>query len=170
MDRSTVLFVDDDKFMLNSLRRSLRAEGYTILLAHSALEALNILASAKVDVLVSDEQMPGLQGQDLIRLVHEHHPETVRILLTGHATLELARIAINQAGVFRLLEKPCSAVEIGIAIREALKHQVLIASGKAGLLEEINQQAAMAELREMSPDIDNIHRTPSGAILIEEEE
>jgi DNA-binding NtrC family response regulator len=73
-----------------------------------------------VDVVVADEKMPGLSGTELLAWVAEHRPEVVRIVLTGHATVETAIRAINEGGVYHFFTKPCNEFELSIVIHKAL--------------------------------------------------
>jgi len=86
--KSVVLFVDDEPSFTDSLKRILRKEPYEILSAGSADEALMILDGQVVDVVVSDEKMPGMSGSEFLSIVSKRYPETIRIMLTGHASLD----------------------------------------------------------------------------------
>lgn len=115
-----VLFVDDEPRLLEGIRLALRRSGLTIHTAASGEDALAFLASRDVDVVVSDERMPGTQGSELLTQVYEAMPDTVRILLTGQATPEAAARAVNQARVHRFLTKPTSPGELFATIQELL--------------------------------------------------
>lgn len=122
MTRSrTVLLVDDDENVLLGLVRVLRRQPYRILTARSAEEARWIFKIHPIDVVVTDEQMPGERGTVLLAWVAQHFPEVVRIVLTGQPTVEAAISAINQAAVFQFFTKPCNEVELALAIRRALE-------------------------------------------------
>lgn len=121
MKSPVVLCVDDEPNVLEALYRELRKDGYNILLAASAEEALEVMKSNPVDVIVSDELMPGMGGNSLLQWIKEDYPGTVRIMLTGHyAESEVALRAINRAEVFRLLPKPWDEDELRDAVREAV--------------------------------------------------
>ena len=102
-------------------------------------EAIEILTNRAVDLVVSDERMPGMQGTDLLAWLVDNFPDTVRILLTGHATVETATRAINDGKVHRLLCKPCDAVELAISIRKALEYKQLTQQNRE-LLEQTKHQ------------------------------
>ena len=78
-----VLLVDDEILVTEALRRALHKEAYTVHCACSATEALKILSHEKIDVVVSDEMMPGMLGSDFLGIVCSEYPETIRIILTG---------------------------------------------------------------------------------------
>ena len=132
-----ILFVDDEENILLSIQRSLRGEPLEILTASSAARALEILARESVDVIVSDDRMPGMSGSDLLAEVNRLYPEVCKIMLTGHGTFTSAVRTINEARIFRFLLKPVSAEElVGIihhALQERTRSQNLLAlSQQAG--------------------------------------
>lgn len=105
MSRATVLLVDDEERILRSLALLLRGR-YDVLLANSGAQALAILDSKRVHVVVSDQRMPGMDGVTLLRAVRERSPRTMRLLLTGYADLEAVENSVNAGEIFRFLEKP----------------------------------------------------------------
>lgn len=131
-----VLLVDDDKNVLHGLTRALRQQPYQFYTAPSGDEAIWILKSHDVDVIVTDEKMPGMSGSDLIAWVAENYPEVVRIVLTGHATTEVAIRAINEGAVYHFFTKPCRDVDLAVAIRKALEQR-----------ERIDENFRLRELR-----------------------
>ncbi len=133
-----MLLVDDEPRVTKALTRTLRTEAYTVLTASSADEALQLLVREPVDVIVADERMPDMCGSELLAQVCRTYPNTVRILLTGHANLEAAVRAINEGGIYRFLTKPCREGDLTGAIQQALqqkkqeKTQILGALIRAG--------------------------------------
>lgn len=123
---TTVLLVDDDANVLHGLARVLRHQPYQLYTARSGDEAMAILKARDVDVIVSDEQMPGITGSDLLAWVADNYPDVVRIMLTGHATTETAIRAINEGDVYHFFTKPCDEVQLALTIRKALEHKYLL--------------------------------------------
>jgi two-component system probable response regulator PhcQ len=117
----TVLFVDDEAPILSALRRTLRGESYRILTCNDPREALALLERETVDILVSDVDMPGLSGVDLVARVRRQFPEVVRILLTGRGSMELALRAINEGEVHRFLTKPWDDAVLRETIAQAIE-------------------------------------------------
>jgi EAL domain-containing protein (putative c-di-GMP-specific phosphodiesterase class I)/DNA-binding NarL/FixJ family response regulator len=115
-----LLFVDDEPHIVAGLRRSLSEYPYQIHTATSSELALQKLCEEPFDVIVADECMPGMQGSELLTVIANEFPLTGRILLTGNGTISAAARAINQAGVVRLLLKPCPVTELRDAIELAL--------------------------------------------------
>ncbi|MBE0595772.1 MAG: response regulator [Desulfuromonadales bacterium] len=114
---SSILLVDDEEQVLNALRRALADEPFTVCTVGGGEEALKLLASRPFKVVVCDERMPGMSGADLLSLVSTRHPEVVRIMLTGHATLEAAIQAVNSGEIYRFFSKPWNDAELILAIR-----------------------------------------------------
>lgn len=113
-----VLCVDDDSCILRLLEITLRPCGYELFLTSNPEEALQLVRDQKIDTIVSDHRMPRMDGMELLSLVARLHPQVFRVLLTAHATMDLALAAINEGHVHRFLVKPWSTPEI----RAALKH------------------------------------------------
>ena len=115
----TVLLVDDEPHVLSALTRALRNPGYEVLTAGSASQALAILLTTKIKVIVADEKMEGMKGSELLAEVRQRFPHTVRILLSGHATLEIAMRAVNEGGIYRFLAKPWDDALLRLALSAA---------------------------------------------------
>lgn len=116
-----VLLVDDEPNILYGAMRNLREQPFGILTASDADSAKLILMTKHIDVIVSDENMPGQSGTQLLKWASQQLPEVVRILLTGQDSVAVAAGAINDGGVFRFLSKPCHPFELAIAIRAGLE-------------------------------------------------
>ena len=163
-----VLFVDDDMNLLNGIARALRQEPYEIHKAGSAQEALDFLKVHAADVVVADEQMPGMSGVALLSYVRELYPDTVRFILTGKATIDTAINAINTGGVTRFFLKPCEHTELSVAIRQGLQQRRFMAAARR-LLEQAKRQDALLEhLEKVHPNITHVARDEDGAIPLQE--
>jgi DNA-binding NarL/FixJ family response regulator len=117
---ATVLLVDDEKQITEGLEAILHCEPYEVLSAHSGAAALELLRRRPVDVVISDESMPEMPGSLLLAQVANEFPHTARIVLTGHASIEAAIMAINHGHISRFLQKPCKPSELRAAVAEAL--------------------------------------------------
>ncbi|MFA7941965.1 HD domain-containing phosphohydrolase [Pseudomonas brenneri] len=121
--KPTVLLVDDEESILNSLRRLLRGQPYEVLLAASAAQALEIMATQPVDLIMSDARMPVMDGATLLAETHRLYPATSRILLTGYADLTMIIKAINEGQIHRYISKPWNDEEMLLVLRQSLEHQ-----------------------------------------------
>lgn len=103
----TVLFVDDEPPITRALAAMFKRTGqYTVLTANSATAALDLLGTHDVDVIVSDQRMPGMTGVELLREIAAKSPRTMRILLTAWSDLAAITASINEGEVFRFVQKP----------------------------------------------------------------
>lgn len=116
-----VLLVDDEPDVTQGLKVGLRKTGWHIDTAALADEALEMVRRDYYDAVVSDERMPGMQGSDLLTLIKKEFPSTLRITLSGQASLERAVHAINSAEIHRFLLKPCPPSEVQATIEELLE-------------------------------------------------
>lgn len=116
-----VLFVDDEPNVTIGIRRNLRRAPFEIYTANSPYEALELLETTPVDVIVSDERMPEMLGSELLAIVRRDYPDTERVILTGEASVSSAIDAINQADVFRFLVKPCNPNDLAFCVNQALE-------------------------------------------------
>lgn len=121
--RPTVLLVDDEQTILNSLARLLGEQPYDVLLANSGEQALAIMAERSVDLIVSDARMPGMDGAALLAQVYSLYPDTTRIILSGHAELDTLVNAINEGHVHRYIAKPWANEDLVMAVRQSLTYQ-----------------------------------------------
>lgn len=132
----TILCVDDEEGILDSLQRSLRLDGYNIFTALSGAAGLEILEKEKVDLIISDQRMPNMSGYEFLKLVREKHPHIGRIILSGYTDFESLVQSINQGEIFRFLYKPWDLTELRNAIRATLEQNELL-SQVGGLLKSL---------------------------------
>lgn len=121
--KANVMFVDDEKRVLSSMRALFRRD-YNVHLANSGNEALELLEHQDMDVIVSDQRMPGMTGVDVLKACKTRAPRAMRILLTGYADKDAIEASINEGEVFRYLTKPCA--------RETLRETLAMAVDAAG--------------------------------------
>jgi response regulator RpfG family c-di-GMP phosphodiesterase len=125
-----VLFVDDDQNLLASCERSFRRQ-FDVATATGGVAALQKMTEqGPFAVVVSDRQMPGMDGIQFLTLVRERAPDTVRIMLTGNADLEGAIKVVNEGNIFRFLTKPCPQDVLGKAVADALAQFQLVIAEK----------------------------------------
>jgi DNA-binding response OmpR family regulator len=126
-----ILCVDDDEHVLESLRDSLRRR-FDVVPSRNGFEALKTMVAERFPVVVSDMRMPLLDGARFLKLAREHSPDTVRILLTGQATLDDAVAAVNDGQIFRFLLKPCATPDLIAAIDAGISRHEELAARREG--------------------------------------
>ncbi len=120
-DRFTVLVVDDEEDIVDSLHRTFRKE-YRVITATSGEAAVELLNSQNVDLVISDQRMPSMTGDEVLRVARQVQPEAVRILLTGYSDLESLVRCVNEAGIYKYLTKPWEPEQLKMTVSRALEH------------------------------------------------
>lgn len=165
-----VLLVDDEVGVRRALRRTIKDEGYEILEAASGEDALAILQSQKVDVIISDHSMPSMSGLDLLRRARLVRPDSLRIILTGQADLDTVVTAVNEDGIYRFLLKPWDNLDLKVMLRLAVRH--LDAERRnAELLGILREHPELLEkLAEQKRQAASVARDDAGRITLSDEE
>ena len=164
-----VLIVDDERAITELLQDVLSTEPYELLSAGSAEEALELLETEPVDVVVSDEMMPGMSGSEFLSIVRRQYPDTIRIILTGHANLEMAIRAINEGEIYRFFRKPCNVFDLAITIRQALQQKALMAEAFRLLKMARRQKRTIEALERKYPGITKVKKDSTGEILLDDD-
>lgn len=121
----TLLLVDDEEGVLSALKRLFRRDGYRILTAPSGQAALDLLADQDVDVIVSDQRMPGMTGVDFLRQAKLLRPGTIRMTLSGYTDLQSIIDAVNEGAVFKFLTKPWDDERLRDHVAKAFRHKAM---------------------------------------------
>ena len=121
----TILFVDDESFILSSINRFLRKEQYNKLYAENGLQALDLINSNNVSIVVSDLRMPEMNGLELISAVKKRNPDIVRLILSGSQDIDPIIESINTGEVFRFIPKPVDPPEFKQILNDAIDYYCL---------------------------------------------
>ncbi|HJZ85937.1 MAG TPA: response regulator [Polyangia bacterium] len=147
----TVLVVDDDAPTLAFLRQQFESR-YQMLCVESAERALEILRTQPVDVLLTDQRLPGLSGLELVTRAREHQPDLVAIVLSAYAEPEDLLAAINEGRVYRYVRKPAHPAELAMTIHNGLEAAGL-RKERDSLLERLQRRLdALSILYEVSAE------------------
>jgi diguanylate cyclase (GGDEF)-like protein/PAS domain S-box-containing protein len=117
-----VLIVDDNDRDLALMRRLLQSDGYRVLTARSARDAFDLLAKHKLGIVISDQNMPGMDGVRFLNSVRKLYPKVVRIIVSGVGDFASVTDAVNEAGIHKYLSKSWDAGRMKAEIREALRN------------------------------------------------
>jgi signal transduction histidine kinase len=150
-----IVCVDDEAIVLESLKEQLK-RGYAhclIEVAESGEEALEVLQDLQsegyeVALVISDQLMPGMKGDQLLTQVHRQYPNVITILLTGQASTEAIAQAVNQANLYRYIAKPWEEMDLGLTVGEALRRyqQDEQLAAQNAQLKQMNQALAQLNL------------------------
>ena len=144
----TLLLVDDEESSLELLHGVLRSGGYRVLTARSAEQGLQRLAEEAVDVIVSDQRMPGMTGVEFLLRAKALYPHTLRLLLSGYADLQSVIDAVNEGAIYKFLTKPWDDAQLRAHVAEAFRQKGL-ADENRRLSEQVNRSNAdLAQLND----------------------
>jgi putative two-component system response regulator len=119
-EKFRLLFVDDEADILDSLKRSFRGK-YEVLTANSGTEGIEILKSEKVDLIISDQRMPDVTGDAVLKFAMQVQPKAIRILLTGYSDMESLVRCVNDAGIYKYINKPWEPEMLRLTVVRALE-------------------------------------------------
>jgi diguanylate cyclase (GGDEF)-like protein len=128
MTKKAIVCVDDERLVLISLRDQLSRvleQDFEIELAEGCEEALALFVELQeegivVPLVICDQMMPGMSGDQLLIKIHAHYPQTRKILLTGQTELSNVIQAINHANLYRYITKPWDETDLSLTVKEAI--------------------------------------------------
>ncbi len=138
--KPTLLVVDDEPDVLESLRHLFHRR-YRVLCADNGVEALRLVETENVHIILSDQRMPGMPGDELLTRARIIRPEAIRLLFTGYADLQAVIKAVNQGGIFRYILKPWDAIELELVVQQAAEQNALLVERRR-LIEELKSTNA----------------------------
>jgi signal transduction histidine kinase len=147
--RNTLLVVDDEVDVLDSLRHQFHRT-YRVLTSPSGAEAIDLLEKNDVEVILTDQRMPGMPGDVLLRQARILKPDTIRMLFTGYADIQAVINAVNEGHIFRYILKPWDTAELEGIIRQGVEQYDLLAERRR-LIAEL--QAANSQLVEANGEL-----------------
>lgn len=165
MDKRTILFVDDDPNILDGLRRMLRSmrQDFEMCFAGGAQEALAMMSATEFDVVVSDMRMPGMDGAELLTVIQQRYPHSIRIMLTGQSDDASTLRTIGVAHQF--LAKPCDPEKLkNILLRASALHRLMIDGKLKDIISSIDKLPShptvyaklQKVIRDPEPNLDDI--------------
>ncbi len=124
MEKKTILVVDNEETMRETLLKILEREGYKVLTAADGQAALEIIRERKVHLILSDVCMPRIDGHKLLKQVKTILPEVEIVLMTGHGKIEMGLEALKE-GAFDFIQKPFTKLALNKTVRKALEKQAM---------------------------------------------
>jgi DNA-binding NtrC family response regulator len=167
MEKVFILLVDDDENLLQGLRRSLKNNNYEIITANSGNRAIEVLKKDKIDILITDEKMPGMSGSNLTAYVRKNYPDVLCMILSGQSDIDSIIKAVNEGEIYRFLTKPCNISELKINIANAIQHLKLLRRMREMEMIINKQNKILNELEEKYPGITEYKRDKNGYIIID---
>jgi DNA-binding NtrC family response regulator len=165
---SCILLVDDEQNVLSALMRELSDEPYEVFTALSGEEAMNLVSARAFKVIISDERMPGMDGASFLVAAKEISPASVRMMLTGHASIDATMRAVNSGEIYRFFTKPWSSLELKQSIRSAVEKYDLEDENRRLLKVLKRQSQELRALETHHPGISQLRRNREGAVVLPE--
>jgi len=123
-NNASILLVDDDRNILFLLSEALKKYNYDLTMANGGEKALKVLDEKRFDLIISDLQMPRVDGLDVLKVGKEKNPDTEVLIITGYGSVKSAVNAMK-LGAFEYLSKPVDVEELRLKVAQALKHREL---------------------------------------------
>jgi two-component system, probable response regulator PhcQ len=163
-----ILVVDDEEHVCSALRRSLRNPAYDVHTSTDARQALELIKVHKFDLIISDHLMPHMSGLQFLKLVRDRHPDSVRIMLTGHSDMQTAIEAINQGDIYRFLTKPWDNTDLKVTLHLAFEKLDLERENRR-MMALVRQLTRMGFIDERGEAVVDLRRDKQGVIVIDED-
>ena len=150
----TILVVDDEESICQSLKAILEDEGYQVLTAQSGEEAIKTVAEEMPQLVLLDIWLPGIDGLETLKAIHMAHPQVVVVMMSGHGTIETA-VKATKLGAFDFIEKPLSLERVIIVVNNALnvvrleEENILLKQKVSHQYELTGTSRLICELKEM---------------------
>jgi two-component system repressor protein LuxO len=124
---ASILFVDDEMDILRALKRVVHDMNLNVYTASTAEEGLNIIQKNHIDIVISDKNMPGMNGNEFLQKVAEEWPDTIRMMLTAYTELSDVITAVNSGKIWGYMKKPWDNKELKISIQQAINYREVLA-------------------------------------------
>lgn len=136
-----VLFVDDEIHNLEAFRATFRRD-FEIYTCINVTEALELLKTQEIHIILSDQRMPGMTGVEFFEMIIPEHPDIIRLLITGYADINIVVEAINKGKIFQYIQKPWDYESLKASLEKAYDHFMNTSEEKKKVeeLKILNQQ------------------------------
>ena len=146
--KRTVLVVDDEKNIRDTLEGVLGDEGYGVLLAENSEEALSLIKTSHVDLVLLDIWMPGIDGIETLKTMKKMYESIPVVMISGHATVETA-VKATKLGAYDFLEKPLSLEKVVLTLEHAIEQKSLMEENAAFIQGEQEKYEIIGESKPM---------------------
>ncbi len=161
----TILVVDDEELFIEYIQRVISDENYNVITAASAQEGLDILEKQQVSMVISEYEIPLMNGLEFLEKVRIIYPNILTIMVTEHADIDLAIKAINEAGVYKFLLKPLDDIDFKNMIKKTLESLQVIKERDVLIRKVKTHESTLKDLEKRYPGITKVERDEDGYIL-----
>ena len=123
-EKINLLFVDDEVDFLNSMTKSLEVRGFNVIAVDRGEKAIEAARNKPVDIALLDLKMPGIDGEETLKILKEEHEWMEVVILTGHGSIDSA-VELTKTGAYGYLQKPCELDKLLEALKEAYKKKIM---------------------------------------------
>lgn len=177
MSMNRIMVVDDEDNILRALRRVLSGNDQDVELFSNPHEALRRVQVAIFDLIISDYRMPDMDGVHFLCEVKKLQPESMRIIISGHADMQGLLGAINEAEIFRFVSKPWDDYDLQATVQNALLHRSVLVENRR-LADQVRRQreilhrqsAAIRKLETQYPGLTKVNWGVDGSVVMEEDD
>jgi len=163
--KHTILVVDDEGMFIEYIQRVMSDENYNVITVDSGQEGLDILEKQQVSMVISEYEIPLMNGLEFLEKVRIIYPNILTIMVTEHADIELAIRAINEAGVYKFLLKPLDDIYFKNMIKKTLESLQVIKERDVLIRRVKTHESTLKDLEKRYPGITKVERDEDGYIL-----
>lgn len=123
-NKINLLIVDDEEQFLNSISKSLTVRGFNVIAVNRGEKAIEIAKIKPIDIALVDLKMPGISGEETLKVLKQEHKWMEIVILTGHGSVDSA-VQCTQKGAYTYLQKPCELEKLLEALKDAYEKRVM---------------------------------------------
>ena len=161
----TILVVDDEDLFIEYIQRVISDENYNVITAASAQEGLDILEKQQVSMVISEYEIPLMNGLEFLEKVRIIYPNILTVMVTDRADIDLTIKAINEAGVYKFLLKPLDDIDFKNMIKKTLESLQVIKERDVLIRKVKTHESTLKDLEKRYPGITKVERDEDGYIL-----
>jgi DNA-binding NtrC family response regulator len=161
----TILVVDDEESFIEYIQRLMSDENYNVITVASAQEGLGVLEKQQVSMVISEYEIPLMNGLEFLEKVRIIYPNILTVMVTDHADIDLAIKAINEAGVYKFLLKPLDDIDFKNMIKKTLESLQVIKERDVLIRKVKTHESTLKDLEKRYPGITKVERDEDGYIL-----
>ena len=163
--KHTILVVDDEEMFIEYIQRVMSDENYNVITVASGQEGLDILEKQQVSMVISEYEIPLMNGLEFLEKVRIIYPNILTIMVTEHADIGLAIKAINEAGVYKFLLKPLDDIYFKNMIKKTLESLQVIKERDVLIRKVKTHESTLKDLEKRYPGITKVERDEDGYIV-----
>jgi two-component system probable response regulator PhcQ len=161
----TILVVDDEELFLEYFKSMFSGENYNVITASSGKQGLEILKKQSVNMVISEYKIPLMNGLEFLEKVRIVYPDILTVMVTDQADIYLAIRAINEAGVYKFILKPCDDIDFKNTIKRTLESLQVIKERDELIRKVKTHEATLKDLEKRYPGITKVEKNEDGYIL-----